>query len=80
MPVHEIGQLQLGAHAVGAGNHHRLTVAAGQLEAAAKAAQSADYAGDIGGFHHGLDEVGGFVARGHVHAGGGVAVALGNAH
>ena len=78
--VHDISQLQLGAHAVGAGDHDGLAVAGRQLKAAAEAAQRTDDAGNIGGFHHGFDQVCGSVAGGHVHAGGCIAVALGNAH
>ena len=71
--VHQEGQLQLGANAVGAGDQHRL-FHAGQIggEHTAEAAQSAHDAGDIGGLHHGLDALDRLISGGDVHAGGGV--------
>ena len=73
MLVHQEGQLQLGAHTVGAGDQHRL-FHAGQIggKHTAEAAQSAHDAGDVGGFYHGLDALDRLISGGDVHAGGGV--------
>mgnify|MGYP002416089685 CR=1 FL=1 len=71
--VHEDGQLDLGAAAVGAGNQHRLFHAGGQTKAAAEAAyvvQAALVAGSGYMLFHQLHRP---VAGGDVHAGGGVA-------
>ena len=79
--VCEEGDLQLGAHAVGAGDQHGLfhTGYVGG-EQAAEAAQRADDARNIGGLHQGLDTVNGLIAGGHVHTGGGVGIGSGNRH
>ena len=71
--VHQEGQLQLGAHTVGAGDQHRL-FHAGQIggKHTAEAAQSAHDAGDVGGLYHGLDALDRLISGGDVHAGGGV--------
>ena len=71
--VHEERQLQLGAHAVGAGHQHGLlhAVQVGGKHAA-KAAQGAHDPGDVGGFHHGLDAAHRLISGGDVHAGSGV--------
>ncbi len=79
MLVHQEGQLQLGAHTVGAGDQNRaLHVLHIWLKQAAKAAQAPQNAGDVGGSHQGLDAVDCLVTGSYVHAGGGVGIGFGN--
>ena len=79
--VHEKGDLQLGADAVGAADQdgllHALHIGG---EQAAEAAQSAHDAVDIGGLHQRLDAVDRLVTGGHVHTGGGVGLGVGVLH
>ena len=81
MLVHQLGQAQLGAHTVSAGDQHRL-FHPGHLrgEHAAEAAQRPHDAGDVGGLHHGLDAAYRLIAGGDVHAGGGVGLGMGVFH
>ena len=73
MLVHQEGQLQLGADAVGAGHQNGL-LHTGHIggKHAAEAAQSTHHSGNVGGLHHGLDALDGLVTGSHVHAGSGV--------
>ena len=72
--VHDHGDLQLGAHAVGAGDQHRVLVAgAVQLKQAAKAAQPADAVLVHGAGHILLHQFDRTVTGGDVHACCGVA-------
>ena len=65
-----LGQDQLGAHAVGAGDHHRLPVLAGQVEQPAEAANAAaQHFRTQGALDRGLDAFDDFVARVDIDAG-----------
>ena len=81
MLVHQEGDFQLGAHAVGAGHQDGLLhVRHVGGKQAAEAAQGAHDAGDIGGLHQGFDAVDRLIAGGDVHAGGGVGLGMGVLH
>ena len=61
---------QLGAHAVGAGDQHRLLVTEGsEIEQAAEAADAADHARTVGARHVGLDALDDFVTGLNAYAG-----------
>ena len=76
--VHEDGQFDLGAAAVGAGDQHRLLHPGnGQAEAAAEAAHVVQTAGVAGAGDVGLHQLHGLVSGGDVHTGGSVAGGLG---
>ena len=79
--IHEKGDFQLGAHAVGTGDQDGLLHARHiGGEQAAEAAQRAHDTGNVGGLHQGLDAVDRLVAGGDVHAGGGVGFGMGVLH
>ena len=81
MLIHEKGDFQLGAHAVGTGDQDGLLHARHiGGEQAAEAAQRAHDTGNVGGLHQGLDAVDRLVAGGDVHAGGGVGFGMGVLH
>ncbi len=68
--VRHLGDHQLGADAVGAGNQHRFLVAeGGQVEQAAEAADAADDARAVGARHMGLDALDDFVTGLDAYAG-----------
>ena len=64
-----LGQLELGADAVGARDQHRLLVLAGQVEQRAEAAQAAHHFGPEAAPDQRLDAFDDFVARIDVDAG-----------
>src|SRR5690606_38395380 len=64
-----LGQLELGADAVGAGHQHRLAVFAGQVEQGAEAAEAAHHFGPEAAPDQRLDAFDHFVARVDVDAG-----------
>ena len=68
--VHELGQAQLGAHAVGAGDQHRASSCRrGRGRTARRSPPRVPMTpGMIGGLHHGLDALHRLIAGGHVHA------------
>src|SRR5690606_36124366 len=63
-----LGQLELGAHAVGAGDQDRLAVLAGQVEQGAEPAQPAHHLGAEAAPHQRLDPLDDLVAGVDVHA------------
>ena len=68
--VGHLGNDQLGADAIGAGNQHRLLVSEGsQIEQAAEAADTADYARTVGARHMGLDALDDFITGFDAYAG-----------
>ena len=68
--VGQLGDHELGAHAVGAGDEDRLLVAqGGQIEQAAEAADAADHAGAVRAGHVRLDALDDFVPGFDAHAG-----------
>ena len=68
--VGHFGNDQLGTDAIGAGNQYRLLVSEGsQIEQAAEAANTADYARTVGASHMGLDALDDFVTGLNAHAG-----------
>ena len=70
MLVGHLGNDQLGADAIGAGNQHRLLVSEGsQIEQTAEAADTADYARTVGARHMGLDALDDFVTGFDAYAG-----------
>ena len=73
MLVHQKGQLELGAHPVGAGNQQR-PLHTGDIRGKqpAKAPQCAHNTGNVGGFHQRLDAVDRLIPGGDVYASGGV--------
>ena len=75
-----LGQLQLGAHAVGARDQHRLAVLAGQVEQGAEAAQAAHHLGPEAALDQRLDAFDDFVARVDVDAGIAVGEGGGRGH
>jgi hypothetical protein len=64
-----LGQLELGADAVGAGHQHRLAVLARQVEQRAEAAQAAHHLGPEAALDQRLDALDHFVARVDIDAG-----------
>ena len=70
--VQRLRQLQLGAHAVGAGHQHRFLVASAQVEQAAEAAQSTHHFGAQGALDHRLDAFDQRIAGIDIDAGGAV--------
>ena len=69
MLVHEEGNLQLGADAVGTRNQHRTADALQiQFEEAAKSADTRQHAGDGGAGHMALHQLHRTVARGDIDA------------
>ena len=81
MPVQQLGQTDLGAHAVSAGDQHRLLDPrqVGGKEAA-EAADAADHAGNHGAGHMLFHQLYALVAGLNVHAGGGVGGGMGIFH
>ena len=70
MLVGHLGNDQLGADAVSAGNQYRLLVSEGsQIEHAAEAADTADHARTVGARHMGLDALDDFVTGFDAYAG-----------
>ena len=71
--VQQLGQTDLGAHAVSAGDQHRL-LDPRQVggEQAAEAADAADHSGDHGAGHVLFHELYAFVAGLNIHAGGSI--------
>ena len=68
--VGQLGDHELGAHAVGAGDENRRLVAqGGQIEQAAEAADAADHARTVGARHVGLDTLDDFVTGLNAYAG-----------
>jgi hypothetical protein len=67
--AHEKGQLQLGAHAVGAGHQQRVLVVLGQRAQASEAAEISQDLGPHGALHVSLDAFNQRVARVDVDAG-----------
>ena len=77
MLVHQKGQLELGAHAVGAADQHRaLDARHVQLKQATEAADALQHAGNHGAGHVLLHQLNGAVAGGDVHPRGLVACAF----
>ena len=65
-----LGDDQLGADAVGAGNQHWLLVTqGGEIEQAAESADAADHARTVGARHVGLDTLDDFVTGLNAYAG-----------
>ena len=78
MLVHQHGKAQLGAHAVGAGDQHRLGHA-GHIggEEAAETADVGHNTGNMGALDISAHKLHALVAGGNVHAGGGIGSGVG---